>query len=127
MFRTTRREIASAARWSAPAISPPETSETRSARLPELLDDAGVERRNVVRLAARRQIAVGDHFLVDPVCAGIREVGLDRRIRRHAPATRGPGLDHEPWPVANGRDRLLLVEEGLGEGDGSWAHAQFVG
>src|SRR5215831_404928 len=44
--------------------------------LADLLDHLLIEGRNVVRLAARHEPFVHDHFAVDPITAGVADVGL---------------------------------------------------
>jgi len=45
----------------------------------EQLDHLLVEGRDVVRLAARDEVVVDDDLLVDPLAAGVADVGLERR------------------------------------------------
>jgi len=51
----------------------------RVSPLAELLDHLLVERRDVVRLATRDDAVVDDDLLVDPLAAGVADVGLQRR------------------------------------------------
>src|SRR5437660_5127547 len=60
--------------------------------LGEFLDHLLVERRNVVRLAARDDSVVDDDFLVDPVSARVANVRLERRPRRDGAAARDSRL-----------------------------------
>src|SRR5437763_16792680 len=55
--------------------------------LPELLDHLSVERRDIVGLAARDEPVVHDDLLVDPVGAGVAQIGLEGRPRRHFTAS----------------------------------------
>ena len=66
-----------------------------------------------LRLVTRPLIA--HHLLVDPVCAGILEVGLDRSYDVILPAAHHAGLDQRPRAVADRRDRLAGVEERFDE------------
>src|SRR4051794_9881279 len=65
--------------------------------LGELLDDLGLERFQVFRFAAGDQSLVDVDFLVDPVGAGVAEVGLQARpggegaAPAHPTAVQGPG------------------------------------
>jgi hypothetical protein len=96
------------------------------AALGELLDQLGVEGRQVVRLAAGDQTLV-DHLPVDPFGTGVPEVGADRRPRGHGAAAHHVGLDQQPGSVADRADRLAGFEEGVGEGDRRGLDAQLVG
>src|SRR6204780_5367555 len=75
---------------------------TRAGKQP---DDLRIERRDVIRTAARHQTLVDDDLLVDPIGAGVLEIGLQRRPRGYAPAARRAGLDDGPGSVANCSDR----------------------
>jgi hypothetical protein len=57
----------------------------------EQIDHRPVERRDIVRLAARHEVAVGYDFLIYPLRAGVPEIGLERRPRGDAPPARGSG------------------------------------
>src|SRR5690242_297476 len=67
----------------------------------EQIDDPSVERRDVVGIAARHEVAVGDDRLIHPFSPGVPEIGLQRRPRGDAPSMRRAGLDHRPWSVAD--------------------------
>ena len=60
----------------------------------------------VVRLARRDEPVVDDDLLVDPVAAGVADVGLERRPRRELPAAHDVGLDEHPRAVADHRHGL---------------------
>ena len=71
---------------------------------------------------------VADHdLLVDPVGAGVHEVGLHARPRREAAALHHIGLDQRPRTVADHGDRLARLGEALHEGDGIVVGAERVG
>src|SRR5262245_33918847 len=67
--------------------------------------------RDVVRLAARDETLVDVHFLVDPVGAGVAQIGLQRRGRGQRAVAHDTGLDQRPRRMADGADRLRLLEE----------------
>jgi hypothetical protein len=97
------------------------------AALGELLDDLGVEGRQVGRLAAGDQAAVGVDLLVDPGPAGVLDVGPDARPRRQGAALDHVGLDQGPGAVADRGHRLAGLEEGAHERDRGGVGAQRVG
>ena len=76
--------------------------------------------RLVTRLPSTTVLAI------DPVGAGVAQVGLQRRPRGHLAAARSPGLDDQPGAVADGADRLAGIEERLDEGHRLRLHAQPV-
>src|SRR6185437_6022934 len=76
----------------------------------EFLGHLAVERRNVVRLTARHEAHVGDDFSVDPVAAGVANVGLQRGPRGEGVIAHDVRLDEEPRTVAYRGDRLAGVE-----------------
>ena len=80
-----------------------------------------VERRQVVGLAARDEVAVDDDLLVDPVGAGVAQVGLQARPRRHPPAPHDVGLDQRPGRVADGRHRLVRSTKSRTNDTASWS------
>src|SRR5581483_4230948 len=65
-----------------------------------------VEGRDVVRLAARDEVAVDHDLLVDPVAAGVPDVRLEGRPRGDSLAPHNPRLDEHPGAVADDRHRL---------------------
>ena len=69
----------------------------------ELLDDLRVERLEVVGLAAADQPLVDVDLLVDPLGAGVAQVGLQARPRGERAAVDDVGLDQRPRPVADRR------------------------
>src|SRR3954470_21849568 len=79
--------------------------------LAELLDDLRAEGGEVVRVAGGDEALVDDDLLVDPVRAGVAQVGLQRRPRGDLPAAHDVGLDQRPRAVADDADRLRLLEE----------------
>src|SRR3954454_1171309 len=78
----------------------------------ELADDAVAEGRQVVRGAARGEVAVGDDLLVDDVGARVAEIGAQARERGQAATTDDPGLQQRPRAVADRRGRLAGLDEG---------------
>src|SRR5205085_8289562 len=86
--------------------------------LGELLDHLLAEGGEVVGLAARYKAILDTDLLVDPVAAGVADVGLDARPRRDRAALQHVRLDQRPGPVAYDRRRLLGIEEALHELDG---------
>src|SRR5207253_8649378 len=90
----------------------------------ELLDQLLVERGYVVRLAARDEAVVDVDLLVDPVPAGVADVGLQGRERRQRPAAHDAGLDQRPWRMADRADRLPLLEKVANKADGVLVLAQ---
>src|SRR2546423_2664105 len=94
--------------------------------LGELLDHLLVERRDVVRLAAGHEPVVDDDLLVDPAAAGVPDVGLQARPRRHLAVADAVRLDQHPRAVADHRDGLPLVEEVAREPDHARVHPHLV-
>ncbi len=97
------------------------------AALAELLDHLLVERRDVVRLAARDDAVVDDDLLVDPVAAGVVDVGLEGRPGGERAAAHRAGLDEHPRAVADHGERLLRLDELADEVDRVLVAAQLVG
>jgi hypothetical protein len=77
----------------------------------DLFDHLAIEGGDVVRLAAGHEPLIDDDFFIDPICAGILEVGLNRMVRRYLAALDEAGVDQRPGAVADCGDRLA----GLGE------------
>src|SRR5919201_2617366 len=71
--------------------------------LADLLDRLVAERVEIVGLAAGDEAAVDVDLLVDPVPAGVADVGLEARPRGQRPTPDHPGLDQRPRPVADRR------------------------
>src|SRR5205809_393645 len=94
--------------------------------LAELLDDLLVERRQVVRLAARDETLVDHDLLVDPLAPGVADVGLEARPRRDLAAAYHARFDQHPRAVADDANRLALLEEVAHEGDGVLVRAHRV-
>ena len=95
--------------------------------LRELLDELGAEGRQIVRFAAGDEAVVDDDLLVDPLAAGVADVGLQRRPGRDPPAAHHVGLDQRPGTVADDPDRLAGCREVGDETDGARIDAQLVG
>jgi amino acid efflux transporter len=91
------------------------------------LEQGGVEGRQVVGVAARDEVAVLHDLLVDPLRAGVAQVGLEAGPARHGAATHDVGLDEGPGRVADRRDRLAAGDEVAHERDGVCVGAQGVG
>jgi hypothetical protein len=66
--------------------------------LGELLDDLGVERRQVVRLAAGDEAVLDHDFLIGPVATGVEDVGAQARPRRDGAARTTPASTSIPGP-----------------------------
>ena len=87
---------------------------------------------DVVGLAARDEgsgAAVGvDHdLLVEPLGAGVAQVGLQARPRGELPTLDHVRLHQRPGRVADGGHDLSVTEERLGEGDRVGVGAQRIG
>src|SRR6188472_1352028 len=91
---------------------------TRVHALGDLLDQLGVERREVIGLAGADEALVHVDLLVDPGATRIADVGLERGPRGQRAPAHDVGLDERPRPVADRRDRLALLEERARERDG---------
>jgi len=80
----------------------------------EFLDHFSIERRDVVRFAARHQSVIDHDFFVHPFSAGVltsvfiagQEVSV--RPRTHA------GIDQDPWRMTNCRDRFCPLQRNGG-------------
>src|SRR3954447_2320473 len=107
--------------------------------LSELLHDLAAEGVEVVGLAARHQARIDVYLLVDPVPAGVADVGLEARPRGDRAPLQHIRLDERPGPVADHADRLAGLEEGADERhrlrdrsqvvricDASWKHQAVV-
>src|SRR4051794_3857152 len=94
--------------------------------LAEQLEHLPIERRNVLRLAARHQPLLGDHFLIDPGGARVREIGFEGWPRRHLAAAYGACIDERPGAVADGGDRLGRIEKSAHEGDSRSVDPQLI-
>src|SRR4051812_31135804 len=77
----------------------------------ELLDELLAERGQIVRVTRRDEPLADDALLVDPVAAGIADVGRQRRKRRKLAPTHEVGFDEQPRRVADRSDRLARLEE----------------
>src|ERR1700733_8503760 len=53
----------------------------RPLRMAELVEHRAIEGGDVVRLAAGDESLVDDAFSVEPLCAGVLQIGLERRPR----------------------------------------------
>src|SRR3981081_4925212 len=69
-----------------------ESSLCHDTRPAEYVKHRRVERWNIVRLAARYEIAVDNYFLIDPFGTGIAEICLQRRPGGDSSPTRGARL-----------------------------------
>jgi len=67
-----------------------------------LLYDGG----NVVGLAAGDQVTVVHHHSIDPIAAGVANIGFQGRPRRERPIAHDVGLHQYPRAMANRRDGL---------------------
>src|SRR5215212_836035 len=79
--------------------------------LADLLRELGAEGREVVGLAARHEAVVHHDLLVDPVPAGVLDVGPERRPRGELAAADDIGLHERPRAVADRRHRLARLDE----------------
>jgi hypothetical protein len=86
-----------------------------------------VELRNIIGLAAGRQILIGDIHFIDPVAAGVANVGLQRRPRSQAASANDVSFDQRPRRMTNRRDRLARIKERPHEPHGFLIHTQLVG
>src|SRR5262245_19463799 len=95
--------------------------------LGDLLDKLLIERRDVIRLAAGDEAVVNNDRLVDPVCSGIFQVGLDRLVRGHSLPFDESGVNERPRTVANGSDWLARFVERSHELERPLVATEFVG
>jgi amino acid efflux transporter len=91
------------------------------------LEEGGVEGRQVVGVAARDEVAVLDDLLVDPLRAGVAQVGLEAGPAGDGAAAHDAGLDEGPGRVADRGHRLAARHEVADERDGVCVGAQRVG
>src|SRR5215213_8024251 len=91
------------------------------------LQQSTVESRDIVGLAAGDQVAVDHGGLVDPLTAGIANVGLQAWPGGEPLAPHNASLDQRPRRVADGRDRLAGGDEVPDEGHSALVHSQPVG
>src|SRR3982751_6825082 len=70
----------------------------------ELLDHLPIESWDVVRLAAGDDAVINHNLLVDPVRAGVLQIGLQRWPGSDRPAAHGFSVDERPWSMANRGD-----------------------
>jgi amino acid efflux transporter len=91
------------------------------------LEEGGVEGRQVVGVAARDEVAVLDDLLVDPLRAGVAQVGLEAGPAGDGAAAHDVGLDESPGRVADRGHRLATRHEVADERDGVCVGAQRVG
>lgn len=90
------------------------------------LEQGGGEGREVVGVAAGDEVAVLDDLLVDPLGAGVAQVGLEARPARDGAAAHDVGLDESPGCVADRGNRLPAGDEVPDERDGVCVGAQGV-
>ena len=91
------------------------------------LEQGGAEGREVVGVAAGDEVAVLDDLLVDPLRAGVAQVGLQARPARDGAAAHDVGLDEGPRRVADRGDRLAAGDEVTDERDRVCVGAQGIG
>jgi len=94
--------------------------------LAELLHQLGAEGGQIGRLAARDEAAVDHELRVLPGAARVLDIGLETLPGRQRAALHDARLDERPDTVADGPDRLPLLEEGTHEGDCVLVRAQDV-
>jgi hypothetical protein len=90
-------------------------------------DELVAEGGDVFGFAAGDEVTVLDDFLVDPVGAGVGEVGLDGGPGGDSFAFDYVGFDQTPWTVADGGYGFSGFDELLDEGDGVLVGAELVG
>jgi len=83
-------------------------------------NDGFIEGGNVVGVAAEDELAVGDNFLIDPVSAGVLEIGLERGPRGDGLALEGAGFEQGPGSMTDGSNRSARRDK-LAEGVASRA------
>src|SRR5690606_41218004 len=93
----------------------------------DLLDELRGDGRRVGGLAARDQTLVDDDLLVEPLAAGVLDVGPEARVRGELATLDDTRLDQHPRPVADRRDRLARLEERAHEPHDVVVQAQPVG
>src|SRR6476660_7123236 len=81
------------------------TGHSRMLAFSDFFDHLGVERGNVIRLAAGHQAVIDDDLFVHPIAPSILDVALNRGPRRESPPTHQAGFNQHPWSVADGADR----------------------
>jgi hypothetical protein len=81
-------------------------------RGPEKRNRLAAERGTVVGIAAGDEWAFDDHLAIDPLRAGVLEVGFQRRLGSNRPAAHGIGFDQRPRAVADRGDRLACADNG---------------
>src|SRR5205085_10379153 len=77
----------------------------------ELLDHFSIECRDVVRFAAGDQPIIDDDLFVNPLAAGVLDVGLDRRPRSKRSPANYASIDQNPGPVTNHGHWFARFEE----------------
>src|SRR5215218_3244448 len=82
---------------------------TRVTPLADLLGQLLAEGREIVRPAARHEAVVHHDLLVDPIAAGVADIGLNRRPRGDGPVAHDVGLHERPGAVADYGHGLLRV------------------
>src|SRR5688572_10689547 len=87
-------------------------------RLGEQPDDLLAELWQVVGLSAGDELLVRDHWLVDPLATGVRDVGAKARPRGEGTPAHLVHLDEQPRTVTDGRDRLVGIHEAAHEAHG---------
>lgn len=94
--------------------------------LPEHLDELRVECREVLRRTRADNSAVLNNFLVDPRCAGVAEVGLQRRVRGDGASANGIRFNEQPGSVANRANRAASGDVVTNDRHCIFVHANFV-
>ena len=90
-------------------------------------DDLVAEGWNVFGFAAGDEVAVLNDFLVDPVGAGVFQVGVDGGPRGDGLAFDDVGFDQTPGAVTDGGYGFSGFDELLDEGYGVFVGAELVG
>src|SRR5687768_11813 len=96
------------------------TPTVRSACTPSAISSTSLPQkgREVVWLAARDDPVLDHHLTIDPLAAGVPDVGSDARERGQRQAAHDARFDEHPRRVADGRHRLAGLDEVAHEGDG---------
>ncbi|PAV92551.1 hypothetical protein WR25_25866 [Diploscapter pachys] len=81
----------------------------------------------IIGVAAGDEALVDDDLLIDPIAAGVADVGLQAGEGRERAALHHIRLDQGPGRVTDGGDGLAGFEEGVDEGDDLLRGAQLVG
>ena len=96
-------------------------------RLNQGLDQSLVEGRDVVWFSAEDELSIGHDGLVDPVCAGVLDVGLEGWPGGYGFSTQRVCFDEGPGAMTDCGDGLTGGDELADEVDCCWFHAEMVG